>query len=1010
MLLLVVCCLCAASLWAQTAVSGTVLDDNERPLADVSIAVKGKNISARTDANGRFTLQAAEGDVLVASFVGFKQEEFVFRNSQPVVFSLSRDVKSMDEVVVIGYGTVRKSSVTGSVSKIRNDNLDQIPVSRADLALQGKLAGVNILTTDAQAGAAPTIQIRGAASISATTNPLIVIDGYPVPTDLSMVDMNDVESIEVLKDAASAAIYGSRGANGVVLITTKSGREGKAKINFNVYTGVKETYRRLDFYDMNTWVEFVKGDNKGAPLSNNILTAQRFNAMTDPQDIIFRQGSIRNFSANVSGGNNAVKYFLSGGVSLDKGVVIKNDYQRFNLRGNLSIKASPKLEIGLDFSPSYTITEDLPLKIHDALRTISPWMPLYHNDTTAKYTGKPVGSYVHQRDFDPARNPAYQAFGFPSLSATSDNNGYTQIMGTDRKVYELRAVANTFLKYSFTPDLSFRTSFGFFTSQREREIYRASWARVDILNPQTTIAQARANTFGQNTQTNILDLLSENIFNYKKRFGRHDVDAIAGFTAQTTRGKRSDIQANNFATDEIKTLNAGTIVGASTTKETNNLLSALFRINYSLNDKYIFSIASRWDGSSRFGPENRWGWFPSASGAWRISQERFLQGSSLVSELKLRASYGATGNNNIGNYRYFANVTPVNAILGDNPSPGFVSSLYSNNNLGWERTFSFNTGIDAGFWRNRLSMTLDYYNATTDKLLLYLPIPYVTGADGYYVNLGKVENKGLELELTGRIIDNKNFKWTTTLVGSRNRNKLIDFGGNTELISNGDSKRNNFFLARVGEPLVQFYGYVADSAVSISGSNYWPIGVTAERTFVKDINGDGVIDSRDRTVLGSPYPDFTWGMTQSFRYRNLDASFILQGSHGAEVYNIDPNYYEIQFNSTGVNAHLKYSPGLQAATRYKTESSYNVQDASFIALRSVNIGYNLPRKLASRLKVSNLRLYATANNLWYSFADNYTSLNPEGINEFDDDPLKRGYQRGAAPVTRTIAFGINLGL
>jgi TonB-linked SusC/RagA family outer membrane protein len=1011
LLLLLSCLFCAATLLAQKniSVSGTVMDENATPLADVTISVKAKKITTKTDANGRFKLEAAPNNVLVVTMVGYKENEVTVDNGENLVITLTRDLKAMEEVVVIGYGTVKKSSLTGSVSKVRNDNLDQIPVSRADIALQGKLAGVNIITTDAQAGAAPTIQIRGATSISATTNPLIVVDGYPVPTDLSTVDMNDIESIEVLKDAASAAIYGSRGGNGVILITTKMGRSGKTKINFNLYTGIKNTYRRLDLYNLDEWIDFVQKDTKGAPLSTQILTAEKFNANTYPQDIIFRQGSINNFSANVAGGTNTVKYFLSGGVSLDKGVVIKNNYQRYNLRANFSIKASPKFEIGIDISPTYSVTSDLPLKIHDAIRTIAQWMPLYANDTVVKYTGKPVGSYVHQRDFDPARNPMYAAFGFPSLSASSDNNGYTQIMGTDSKLYEFRTIANTFLKYDFTKSLSFKTSLGFFTSQRERELYRASWARVDILNPQTTAAQARANTFGQNTKTGIMDLLSENLLIYKKHFTVHDIDAIAGFTAQTTKGKRSDIQANNFATDEIKTLNAGTIIAASTTEETNNLVSALFRVNYGYKDKYLLSVASRWDGSSRFGPDNRWGWFPSASAAWRISQELFLQNSQWINELKLRASYGATGNNNIGNYRYFANVTPVNAVLGDNPSPGFVSSLYSNNNLGWERTFSFNGGIDASLWENRLSITLDGYNATTDKLLLYLPIPYVTGVDGYYINLGKVKNTGFELEVTGKIVDNKNFKWSTTVVGSHNRNKLIDFGGNTELISNGDPKRNNFFLARVGQPLVQFYGYVVDSAVSLSGSNYWPIGVAAERTFAKDINDDGVIDSKDRTTLGSPYPDFTWGMTQTFRYKDFDASFILQGSRGAEVYNVDPNYYETQFNSTGVNAYLKYSPALQATTRFKTESSYNVQDASFIALRSVNIGYNLPKKILNRLHVSNLRFYATANNLWYKFAGNYSSLNPEGINEFETDPLKKGYQRGAAPVTRTIAFGLNLG-
>lgn len=991
-------------------VTGAVITAEGQPLQGASVTVRGRSSAAITDAGGRFSIEAGENDKLLITFIGFTSMEVEAGRltSGPVV--MKPDIRTTDEVVVIGYGAVRKSSLTGAVAKLRNDNLQQIPVSRPDLALQGKMAGVQITTTDAQAGAAPTIQVRGAASITATSNPLIVIDGYPVPTDLSAVDMNDVASVEVLKDAASAAIYGSRGANGVILITTKSGKTGKARISFNVYAGFKEVYRKLDLGNLDNWIKFAEADNKGA-LSDQLLTAQRFNVNTDPQDIVFQTGAIQNYALNIQGGSETVKYFVSGAIVKDKGVIIKNNYDRYTVRANIDIKATPRLDIGFNVNPSYTIQDELPLKIHDALRTISPWMPLYHNDSTARYTGKPVGSYVHQRDFDPARNPVYQATGLPSLSATSDNNGYTQIMGQTRRNYETRILANAYASYKFTEALSFRTSFGAFSSNKERESYRASWARVDILNPQTTADQARANTFGQNTQTALLDLLNENLLTYKKRSGLHDINAVAGFTMQSTKGKKTDIQANNFATDEIKTLNAGTILAASTTREENNLLSALFRINYAYADKYIFSLASRWDGSSRFGPDNRRGYFPSASAAWRISQENFLKSSHTLSDLKLRLSYGATGNNNIGNYRYFANVTPVAAVFGSNAlSPGFTSGLYANNDLGWERTFSFNTGLDAGFWNDRLSVTLDYYKATTDKLLLYLPIPYITGTDGYWINQGKVDNKGFEIELSGRIADNRNFKWDVTIVGAHNENKLASFGNRQQLISTGDPKRNNYFLAQVGQPLVQFYGYERDSAVSLQGSSYWPIGVTAERTFVKDLNGDGVINEKDRVILGSPYPDFTWGMTQTLRYKDLDLSFVLQGSHGAEIYNIDPNYYENQFNSTAVNAHLKYSPELQSRVRYKTESDYNVQDASFIALRSVNIGYTLPASITGRWRIRGLRVYLTANNLWYRFAGNYTSLNPEGINEFEEDPLRRGYQRGAAPVTRTLAAGINLDL
>lgn len=1000
--------LCGISVAQNKVITGKVVDhDTGKPLNGVSVVADKTNEGATTKEDGSYSISVPTGNSsLLFSFVGYITQSISIKGKQVINVSLVSTATMENEVVVIGYGTQKKSSVTGAVSQVSAKGLDEIPVTRADLALQGKLAGVQIQTIDASLGVAPKIQIRGAASINASTDPLIVIDGYPVPTDLSAIDMNEVQSIEVLKDAASAAIYGSRGANGVILITTKSGSAGKTKVSFNAYSGVSSVYKRLSaFPSLNEWAKIAAADNNDV-LSTQILTAQKFNTYTDPQDVIFQHGSTQNYEVSVRGGNAAgTRFFIAASAQQNKGVMVTNKYDRYSLRSNLDFKISPKFTAGININPSYSIRRDMPIPIYEALRTIGSFVPLYHDDSTSYYTGKPIGSIVQTRDFDPSKNPYYKTFGLPSLSPSSDNNGLAQILGESDINYQFRVISNAYIKFQITKDLSFRTSFGGFVDQREEDDFRKSTAKKDLILDGAEAAIA--STFGENRKRNTYDLLNENIFNYKKKIGKHDIDAVAGFTAQSTLYKNSDIQAGGFLTDEISTLNAGTISSATTTKEKNNLESYLFRINYAYNDKYLLSVSSRWDGSSRFGANNKWGYFPAFSAGWLISNENFMVNSKLFNELKIRGSYGATGNNSIGNYTSLATANPVAAILGGNVTPGFDVTSYSNPNLTWERTFSSNIGFDAAILNNRVTLTMDYYNSLTDKLLLFLPIPSITGYNGYYINQGKVSNQGLEYQLTIRPISKPNFNWSITTVGSTLKNTLKNFGGVPQLISPGDPKRPNFFLAKVGSPLVQFYGYQMDSVVSIRGSNYWPIGVAAERVFAKDQNKDGVIDENDMVTLGTPYPKFTWGLTNDFRYKNFDLSFVIQGSQGAKVFNIDPDYYENEFSSTGSNAYLKYTPDLQAKTVFKSESTYDVQDASFIALRSLNIGYTLSKSVLKKMGMSNLRIYCTTNNLWYHMAKDYTSYNPEGVNVFTSNPLQYGYQRGAAPVTRTIAFGIN---
>ena len=990
---------------AKITVTGTVVSgETKQPLTGASIAVKGSKKGVVSDAAGKFTIKVDKGQTIVVSFAGFEAQEFKINEAQNLPVALNVSINENEEVVVIGYGTRKKSHLTGAIAKINNDNLGQIPVSRADQALQGKLAGVNIVTTDAQAGAAPTIQIRGATSITAGTDPLIVIDGYPVPTDLSAIDMNDVESIEVLKDAASAAIYGSRGGNGVILITTKSGKIGKGKISVNVYTGVKNAYRTLKFPTLQEWRSFVEQDNNGV-IPDEVAQAARYNTSTDVQDFILRQVNYTSLQLGVSGGTTNFRYYLSANGLLDDGVYLGNDYKRLGMRAGFNAKVSPKVSIDFGFTPSYTVFYKAPVSMQEALRSLPNWMPAYHNDSSAKYTGLPVGSVANMRDFNPGINPNYTGI---NLASGTGNSPISQLTGITDKNTQIRNISNFAVKVELAKNLSFRSSVNFLIGERSREFFQRSWAQTQAIWDGDIRARASAKVISTRLRT--IDISNENILNYKKLIKKHDIDIVAGITEQYTHNSSFSGQVGNLPTDQIPTLNAGTMQILTGTDYESSFVSTLFRFNYAYANKYLLSLSIRNDGSSRFGTEKRWSYFPAASLGWRVSNEKFFPENRILTDLKLRASYGVTGNANIPDYKYLALVDPVYASLGNEITPGFQLITYGNPNLGWERTISTNIGGDFSLFNNKLQLTVEYYNTKTDKLLLDLPIAASTGLLTYPINRGKVGNTGFEFEISTTVLSKKNFKWTVSANGYTNKNKLLDFGGTQQQINQGDPSRANFFLARVGEPLVQYYGYQATSPVGIRNTNYWPIGVSAIRTFVQDQTKDGVITDADRVVLGNPYPKFLWGFTSNFQYKSFDISVTLQGSHGAKVFNIDPYYFETQFSTTGSQAHESqgYTAEQLASLRLKSQTDVLIQDASFVALRNLNVGYSFSTKAARKMGLNKVRIYMTTANLWYYFPANYSSYNPEADNGFPNDPLRKGYQRGAAPITRNITFGLNV--
>ena len=863
---------------SKLKVTGKIISsETKKPLSNASITIKGSKKGVVADSLGNFTIRVEKGQTIVVGYTGFEPQEFKIYGNMQLEIALVARTTDNEEVVVVGYGTRKKSHLTGAISKLVTDEyIGQIPVSRADDALKGKLAGVNILTTDAQAGAAPTIQIRGATSITAGTDPLIVIDGYPVPTDLSSVDMNDVESIEVLKDAASAAIYGSRGGNGVILITTKSGKVGKGKFSLNVSTGQKAVYRKINIPTLQEWKSYVASDNAGV-IPAEITQAEKFDAHTNAQDFIFRKVNFTNIQLSASGGTTAFKYYLSGNALLDNGIMLGNDYKRFGLRAGFTAKVSPKTTIDFSFTPSYTEKFDVPVTVQEAIRTLPPWMPVYHNDTTAKYTGMAVGSIANQRDFS-AINLKY---GGVDLASATTNSPLQQLLGTTDKTTNIRGISNFSIKVDFSKELSFKSTFGLLYGENTREYFQKSWAQAEPALDGIDLARRTSKAILTKTRT--ADLSNENILTFKKSIKKHDINVVGAFSTQYTNISYFNAVATNFATDDIPTLNAGIGSPAISNIEEESLVSLLGRINYAYDNKYLISISERADKSSRFGPDNRWGYFPSLSLGWKLSSEKFFPENKIVNDVKLRASYGATGNKNIGNYKYFANVGPAYAVLGSDATPGFQLTSFGNNNLGWERTFSYNYAVDLGLANGRIRLTIDYYNTETDKLLLNLPTVASTGFTSFPINLGKVANKGFEVEISSTIIAKKDFKWNVSGNIYTNENKLLDFGGSDNQISQGDPKRANFFLTKVGAPLVQYFGYQMDSSVAIhqtpsKPTDYWPINVHALHAFVKDQNGNGIISDSDRVVLGNPYPKFNWGFTSNFQFNQFDFSFTFQGS------------------------------------------------------------------------------------------------------------------------------------
>lgn len=995
----------SASPQQEKKITGKVTDQTGSPLTGVSVVVKGTTTGMITDNGGNFSIILPEGArILSFSFVGMTPKDVEIGNQTVFNVALEESAIGLDEVIVIGYGTIKKSHLTGAISKVTNVGLEQIPTSRAEEALIGKVSGVNIQMVDASAGSAPTIRVRGIGSITADASPLIVMDGVVVSSDyLGSIDMNDVESVEVLKDAASAAIYGSRGGNGVIMITSKKGTEGKTIFTLNAYRGLKYAFpkrRYKPFSTVSQWKEFVLANNNGV-LTDQMKYIELLGTETSWPDVFFDGGVIENYSLSARGGNDKTKFSVSTGYLRDDGVLLTDNFKKMNLRINLSTKPGKIIEFGGMINPSYSKQRKFADDVHAVLR-VAPWLPIYHDENSLQYVRKiaypnvKVGDYAMERHYDGYILPGNTTG--TTISTSSSVNPVARVVEKEEYEYNLNLFTNLFMTINIFNGLSFTSS----VSASYQNKQESNWAgeKSDTGGPSSIESI-------YNTGTTI-HLTNENILSYNKIFGKHDISAIAGLSFEKWNNTISEIEATGFAFDFIHTINAASVIsGASTEILEESLEAFISRFNYSFDNKWLLSLSARYDGSSRFGADTRFGFFPAGSVGWRISQEDFMKDISWISNFKARVSYGVTGNNKgIGYYGSIARLASITAILNGSKVSGFNPINISNTDLRWEKCVELGPGIDLGFLDNRFTLSLDYYVRRSKDLLLDQEIAAVTGFNTATVNIGEVKNSGFEIEFGASIISRPGINWTTSINISHNKNELVDFAGASGLISYVDSKRPSEYIALEGNPISCFYGYkyLRDIPLDQLNDPFYPINGKGQSVYVKDLNGDGQITPDDRTILGSPYPKLVWGFNNTLNVKNFDFSFTVQGSHGAKTLNHDPQYWEKHFDTQ--MAYKSTFPD-KALVQPRIMTDKCVQSASFVAFRSINLGYKIPSKISNLIGVSSARFYIAGQNIIYIMSDEYTSFNPEGVTN-SDSPLREGYQVGAPPVPKAVTIGLNI--
>ncbi|MBB6270718.1 TonB-linked SusC/RagA family outer membrane protein [Pedobacter cryoconitis] len=992
-------------------VNGFVKDSKGEPLPGVSVKLMGTAKVTSTSAKGAFLISVPATGTLIFKSIGFISKQLPVNNRQQIEVTLEDDHTNLDEIVVVGYGSVKKSDLTGSVSSIGSKDIKATPVASLSQAIQGRAAGVRVSQSSNAPGGGMNIRIRGGNSIQGGNEPLYVIDGYPLYNENGPgINPNDIESMEILKDASAAAIYGSRGANGVIIITTKRGKAGANRIQFESYYGSQTLRKKLDLLDasqlaalINDGIANVNGDNIGKPGYPKPLTytdAQiaSLGKGTDWQDEIFRAAPIQNYQLTFTGGTEKSQYAVSGNYFNQKGIVSNSGFKRGSVRVNLDQELSGKFK----FSNSLTVTNST------------------NNSVATDGDGGGNAGVIYSALFFSPTVPVYDAQGQYSMNNRPGGILISNplALANERTNIELRTriLGNTSLEYKIIEGLTLKTMFG----------ANMAFGKTNFYLPRTVYAGLATNGRAEVTTSRYFEWLNENTLNYKKVISKiHSFNFLIGYTFQNADYEDLKASAQNFASDILKFNNLG--AAQQTNPNTSNaydwsLRSYLGRINYDLSNKYLFTVSGRYDGSSRFGMGRKYSFFPSGSAAWRISGESFMSKLKAVSDLKLRASYGLTGNQEIGQYQSLGALQTESYNFGNVIAIGYAPNRIANPNLKWETTAQLNFGLDLGLFKNRITVTTDWYQKKTKDLLYNVSLPITSGFNTSLQNIGKVKNEGFEFAIN-TVNLNGVFQWNTNFNISFNKNKILDLGAVTDDIPSGGGSGHlqlgSSGILRTGQPIGVFYGLVTDgifqnaAEVAASGQKNAKPG---ERRY-KDVVPDGVINSLDRVILGHAQPDYTFGFTNNFSYKGFDLSIFIQGVQGNSILNL--NRYELEsmtgVSNQSVNVLDRWTPANPSNSMPRASSagspyqitSQQVEDGSYIRLKNVQLGYNFSPDLLKKIRLSNAKIYISGQNLLTK--TKYSGYDPE-VSRFGQDNLSQGIDYGSYPSSKIFLVGINIGL
>jgi TonB-linked SusC/RagA family outer membrane protein len=1007
----------------QLLIKGTVLDKADEPIIGANIKLKNTSKGTITDMNGKFTLTASKNEEFNVSYVGMKSQTLKAINNNPITIILESIELGLNELVVVGYGQSTKRDVTGSMSKVNIDDITKAPVASVTDALGGRIAGVSVTSPDGQPGATANIVIRGSNSLTGDNSPLYIIDGFPLENaQLNSTPPEDIESMEILKDASATAIYGARGSNGVIIITTKKGKVGKPQINYDASYGLQQVTKHAELMTPYDYVRMYNEIQPGLALTKyftNELTLDSYKDIKgiDFQSAIFQLAPMQSHNISVRGGTEATKYNVSLNYLDQQGVIIQGGFNRLQGKFVLDQEINKNFKMGINVSYSQTNSYG-----------VTPSETGYNVNTyvmTDIWGYRPVGNggtTLIDTNIDPDDSPTDLRF-----------NPLVNINNAINERNKGNLIGNSYLEMAINKYLKLRVSGGinqytnktseFYNSNTKKGNYR----NIDGVNGQ--IITDENNTW-----------LNENILTYNRKLKNgHKIILMGGVTAQGSQSSSFGARAVNSPYESLglSGLDYGTPQSITSKSSEWTLLSYLGRLNYDYKSKYLVTASFRADGSSKFSDLNKWSYFPSGSLAWRMSEEKFIKNNfSFVSDLKLRTSYGVTGNNRVGDFASLAQMNGTYYYNGANYYAIVPSSL-QNTTLRWESTAQSNTGIDVGLFSQRVTLTIDVYNKITNDLLLNSQLPPSTGYKTAMKNIGKIQNKGLELTLNTINIKSKNFQWNTNFNISFNRNKVLELseGQNSYSSSpNANAFSSNLYTAIIGQPMAQIVGYVWDKVYQYSDFDVTPAGTyvlknnvtvnspnrsnTVQPGYIKfrDLNGDGIINTSDLTVIGNPLPIHTGGISNSFTYKGLELNVFFQWSYGNDIYNGNRDVFEsgrltYQNMNHFASFNDRWSPDNQNGVYPVARGDYDgiyastrcVEDGSFLRLKTVSLGYNFDKKLIKRVGFNNLRIFIAGNNLltWTK----YSGYDPEVSTV--SSSLTPGFDFSSYPRAKTMSIGLN---